>query len=59
MYELWCPSIIFINTGRFIMYSGITEVYYNKTIGHVFTKPIEIEGKTKNKKKFPVSCFSS
>ena len=27
------------NTGRFIMYSGITKNYYRKTVGHVFTKP--------------------
>jgi hypothetical protein len=32
------------NTGRFIMYSGITNIYYRKTIGHVFTKAVQIEG---------------
>jgi hypothetical protein len=25
------------------MYSGITTIYYRKTIGHVFTKPVQIE----------------
>ena len=39
------------NTGRFIMYSGITKIYYRKTVGHVFTKPVQIEGTTK--KLFP------
>jgi hypothetical protein len=34
------------NTGRFIMYSGITKIYYRKTVGHVFTKPVQIEGTT-------------
>ena len=33
-------------TGRFIMYSGITKIYYRKTVGHVFTKPVQIEGIT-------------
>jgi len=33
-------------TGRFIMYSGTTKIYYKKTVGHVFTKPIQLEGKT-------------
>jgi len=27
-------------TGRFLMYSGITKIYYRKTVGHVFTKPV-------------------
>ena len=31
------------------MYSGITEFYYKKTVGHVFTKRVQIEGKTKKK----------
>jgi hypothetical protein len=30
---------IFICTGRFIMYSGITNVYYWKPIGHLFIVP--------------------
>ena len=38
------------------MYSRITQIYYRKTVGHVFTKPLQIEGTTK--KKIPVSCFS-
>jgi hypothetical protein len=33
-------------TGHFIMCSRITKIYYRKTIGHVFTKPVEIEGTT-------------
>jgi len=38
------------------MYFGTTKIYYRKTVGHVFTKPVQIEGKTQ---KFspPVSCF--
>ena len=28
------------------MYSGIANIYYRKTVGHVFTKPVRIEGKT-------------
>jgi hypothetical protein len=31
-------------TGRFIMYSRITKIYYRKTVGQVFTKPVQIEG---------------
>jgi hypothetical protein len=46
------------NTGPSIMYSGITKIYYRKTVGHVFTKPVQIEGTTQNFF-FPVSCFSS
>jgi len=45
-------------TGRFIMYSVITKIYYRKTAGHVFTKPVQIEG-TNQKSFFPVSYFSS
>jgi hypothetical protein len=30
----------------FIMYSGITKIYHRKTVGHVFTKPVQIEGTT-------------
>ena len=33
-------------TGRFIMYSRITKNYYRKPVGHVFTKPVQIEGAT-------------
>jgi hypothetical protein len=28
------------------MYSWITKIHYRKTVGHVFTKPVQIEGKT-------------
>jgi len=49
---------ILIHTGRFIMYSGITKIYYRKTVGHVFTKPVQIEG-TAEFFSPPVSCFSS
>jgi hypothetical protein len=42
-FNLWTPEHY---TGRFIMYSRITEIYYRKTIGHVFTKPVQIEGTT-------------
>jgi hypothetical protein len=37
-----------IYTGRFIMYSGITKLYYRKTVVHVFKKPVQIEGTTTN-----------
>jgi hypothetical protein len=37
------------------MYSRITKIYYRKPVGHVFTKPVQIEGITK--KKFLVSFF--
>jgi len=28
------------------MYSGIRNIYYRKTVGQVFTKPVRIEGTT-------------
>jgi hypothetical protein len=28
------------------MYSGITKIYYRKTVGHVFTKSVQVEGTT-------------
>ena len=31
-------------------------IYYRKTVGHVFTKPVQIEGTTQ-KKKFPSKLF--
>jgi hypothetical protein len=31
------------STGHFIMFSGITKIYYRKTLGHLFTKPVQIE----------------
>jgi hypothetical protein len=37
------------------MYSGITEIYDMKTVGHVFTKPVQIEGTTQ--KFFPRKLF--
>ena len=39
------------------MYSGITKIYYRKTVGHVFTKSVRMEGTTQFF--FQVSCFSS
>jgi hypothetical protein len=35
-------------TGCFIMYSGFTKTYNGKTVGHVFTKPVQIEETTQN-----------
>jgi len=29
-------------TGHFIMYSGNTKIDYKKTIGHLFTRPVQI-----------------
>jgi len=43
---------------RFVIYSRITKIYYRKIVGHIFTKPVQIEGTTQ-KIFFPVSCFSS
>jgi hypothetical protein len=43
-------------TGCFITYSGIKENYYRKTVGHVFTKPVQIEGST-HKNFFPSKLF--
>jgi len=45
-----CPDVfhILIYTVRFIMYSGITKICYRKTVGHVFTKPVQIERTTQN-----------
>ena len=28
------------------MYTGITKIYLRKTVGHVVTKPVQIEGTT-------------
>jgi hypothetical protein len=33
-------------TGCFVMYSWIAKIYDRKTVGHVFTKPVQIEGTT-------------
>ena len=38
------------------MYSGIIKIYYCKTVGQVFTKPVQIEGTTQ-KKFFPSKLF--
>ena len=38
------------------MYSGITKIYYWKTVGHVFKKPVQLEGTAQNFSP-PVSCF--
>jgi hypothetical protein len=35
-----------IHTERFIMYPGVTKIYDRKTVGHLFTKPVQIEGTT-------------
>jgi len=43
-------------TGRFIMYSGTTKIYYRKTVGHVFIKSMQIEGATQ-KFFFPIKLF--
>jgi hypothetical protein len=32
-----------------LLYSGITKIYYRKTVGHVFTKPVKKEGTTEKK----------
>ena len=40
------------------MYSVITKIYYRKTVGHVFTKPVQIEGKPQIFF-LPTRCFSS
>jgi len=39
------------------MDSGITTIYYRKTVGHIFTKPVLIEGTTQFPHPPPVSCF--
>jgi len=38
-----------MSTGRFIMYFAIKKIYYRKTVGHVFTKPVQIKGTTQKK----------
>jgi hypothetical protein len=37
------------------MYSRITKIYYMTTIGHVFMKPVQLEGTTQNF--FPSKVF--
>ena len=41
------------NKGLFIIYSGITKIYYRKPVGQAFTKPVQIERTTQ--KFFPPS----
>ena len=45
-------------TGRFVMYSEITKIYYRNTLGHVFKKLVQIERTTQIPHR-RVSCFSS
>ena len=40
------PNQSLASTRHFIMYPGITKIYYRKTAGYVFTKPVQIEGTT-------------
>jgi len=55
--ELPLPVFLFwhLNTVCFIIYSGITKIYYRKTVGHLFTKPVQIEGTTQTF--FPSKLF--
>jgi len=39
------------------MYPGITIICYRKTVGHIFTKHVQIEGTTQNF--FPSKLFFS
>jgi hypothetical protein len=64
MYHAFCvvyyldqtlKYICICDTGRFIIYSGITKIYYRKTVGHVFMKPVQIEQQLKNF--FPSKLF--
>ena len=41
------------------MYSGITKLYYRKTLGHVFTKPVQIEGGDRGSTVVKVLCYKS
>jgi hypothetical protein len=34
--DMWRERNDIDNTGRFIMFSGITRIYYRKTVGYVF-----------------------
>jgi len=40
------------------MYSGNTKIYYRKTVGHVLTKPVQIEGKNSKKIFLPLGDTS-
>jgi hypothetical protein len=46
------------STGHFIMHSGIMKIYYRKTVGHTFVKPVHIV-ETTQKLFSQLSCFSS
>jgi len=35
LYLVQSESYVKVYTGQFIMYSGITKIYYRKTIGHI------------------------
>ena len=37
------------------MYSGVTKIYCRKTVRHVFTKPVQIEGTTERQVVFSKS----
>ena len=50
------PNQSLASTRHFIMYPGITKIYYRKTAGHVFTKPVQTEETTQNV--FPSKLFS-
>jgi len=41
-------KLVLSYTGRFKMYSGITQIYYRKPVGHVFMEPVQTEGTTQN-----------
>jgi hypothetical protein len=56
VFILCCFEIsLLIYTGHFIIYSGITTISDRKTVGQMFTKPVQLEGG----KNYPESCFSS
>jgi len=46
LFLVFCNILGLLYIGRFIMYSGITKIYYRKKAGHVFTKPVQVEGTT-------------
>jgi hypothetical protein len=39
-------SILYVYKRLFVMYSGIAKIYYRKTVEHLLTKPVQIEGTT-------------
>jgi hypothetical protein len=46
---LCMPICVIYYTGRFTVYSRITKICERKTVGHVFSKPVQIEGITQKK----------